>query len=74
MVEEGCRCFCGLQTTCTDVDVESVDGVDVVHGVGGGAAFEASGCGVCGVFDDGEITGDEAIARGLIELNSRTAQ
>ncbi len=47
-----CRCFCRWQTTCGDVDVESVDGVDVVHGVDGVAVFDTSGCGVCGVFGD----------------------
>lgn len=47
MVQEGCRRFCGLQTTRADVDVESVDGVDVVHGVDGVEVFEARCCGVC---------------------------
>lgn len=51
-VEEGRCCFCGLQATCGDVDVEAGDGVDVVHGIDGVAVFEARCCGVCGVFGD----------------------
>ncbi|MFF1553233.1 hypothetical protein ACFVX3_19580 [Rhodococcus erythropolis] len=43
------RCW---QFASGDVDVQAVDGVDVVHGVDGVAVFEASGCGVCGVFGD----------------------
>lgn len=51
-MEEGCRCFCGWQTTCGDVDVEARDGVDVVHGVDGVAVFDARCCGVCSAFGD----------------------
>ena len=37
---------------CDGKAVDGVDRVDVVHGVDGVAVFDASGCGVCGVFGD----------------------